>query len=484
MKRLLYLSVLLLTIGTYAQDKAARKFAKTITVDDLEARLAVLASDSLEGRETATPGQKKAAKFIADHFSEIGLIPPVSTLEGDSYFQRFPLEKRQWHEVYLRKGEEIKKNFEDFVYYSNSETMGEEVINLVYAGEQLDSTLQTEGKFVVITIPSMRGDWQGMKNFYKEQGSAGFIILSENKEEIDLAMARLKQYLSRPRLSLKSEETMDPDDKILFMDSLTISWLFSAKYADLEFGQTSQAFLNADKHVFSLSSENVLGYIEGTEKPEELLVITSHYDHLGKRDSLIYNGADDDGSGTTTVMELAEAFSLAAQKRNRPARSILFMCVSGEEKGLLGSDYYTTNPVFPLTNTVTNLNIDMVGRVDEKHEGNPYYIYIIGSDKLSQDLHQLSERVNEETVNLEFDYTYNEEDDPNRFYYRSDHYNFAKNDIPVIFYFNGTHEDYHKPTDTIEKINFDKMQKIAELIFYTAWEIANREERIVLDKEK
>ena len=160
------------------------------------------------------------------------------------------------------------------------------------------------------------------------------------------------------------------------------------------------------------------------------------------------------------------------------------MCVTGEEKGLLGSKYYTENPVFPLEQTITNLNIDMVGRVDPKYEelGNPNYIYVIGSDKLSQELHDLHENVNEQTENIVLDYTYNDENDPNRFYYRSDHYNFAKNNIPIIFYFNGTHADYHKPTDTIEKIQFEKMQKIARLIYYTTWEIANREDKITADK--
>ena len=157
------------------------------------------------------------------------------------------------------------------------------------------------------------------------------------------------------------------------------------------------------------------------------------------------------------------------------------MAVSGEEKGLLGSEYYTDNPIYPLKNTVANLNIDMIGRIGDFHN-HPDYVYLIGSDMLSKDLHNLSEEVNHKYTKLELDYTFNSEDDPNRYYYRSDHYNFAKNNIPVIFYFNGIHEDYHKPTDTIEKINFDKIEKITKLIFLTAWEIVNREERIVVDK--
>ena len=172
---------------------------------------------------------------------------------------------------------------------------------------------------------------------------------------------------------------------------------------------------------------------------------------------------------------------LAKKEGNGPRRSILVMCVSGEEKGLLGSKDYTDNPIYPLENTVANLNIDMIGRVDDWHE-NGDYIYLIGADRLSQELHDISEQINEEFIGLELDYTFNEEDDPNRYYYRSDHYNFAKNNIPVIFYFNGVHEDYHKVTDTVEKIDFEKIQTITRLIFLTAWELANREERIVVDK--
>jgi Zn-dependent M28 family amino/carboxypeptidase len=184
------------------------------------------------------------------------------------------------------------------------------------------------------------------------------------------------------------------------------------------------------------------------------------------------------------VMELAQAFAQAKKDGFGPRRSILFMTVTAEEKGLLGSDYYTQNPVFPLQNTVANLNIDMIGRLDRKYQDNPNYVYVIGSDKLSSTLHQISEEANQMHTNLTLDYTYNDPDDPNRFYYRSDHYNFAKNNIPVVFYFNGVHEDYHRPTDTVDKILFPKMETITRLVFHTAWELANREERIVVDSNK
>lgn len=230
-------------------------------------------------------------------------------------------------------------------------------------------------------------------------------------------------------------------------------------------------------------TENVLAFIEGSEKPEEILVISSHYDHVGMdEDGNVFNGADDDGSGTVAILEIAEAFMQAKADGYHPKRSILFLNVTGEEKGLVGSKYYTENPTFPLENTVANLNIDMIGRSDVAHEGNGNYVYLIGSDKLSTELHELSEEVNRKYMNMDLDYTYNDENDPNRFYYRSDHYNFAKNNIPIIFYFNGVHEDYHKITDTPDKIEYDLLEKRAKLVFLTAWEVANRDERPLVDK--
>ena len=232
----------------------------------------------------------------------------------------------------------------------------------------------------------------------------------------------------------------------------------------------------------NVKTENVVAIIPGSENPEEYIVISAHLDHVGQKNGQIYNGADDDGSGNVAMLEIAEAFQIAVKENNRPKRSIIFLHVTGEEKGLLGSRYYTENPLYPLKETIANLNIDMIGRLDPKRvDKDPNYIYLIGSDKLSNELHEVSELVNRKYTNLILDYTFNAENDPNRFYYRSDHYNFAKNGIPVIFYFNGTHEDYHQPTDTADKINYDILQKRAKLIFHTAWELANMPNRIKLN---
>lgn len=231
-------------------------------------------------------------------------------------------------------------------------------------------------------------------------------------------------------------------------------------------------------------SENVLAYIEGSEKPEEIIIISAHLDHLGvAEDGAFHNGADDDGSGTVALMEMAQAFNLAKQAGYGPKRSILFLHLTAEETGKQGSEFYVNHPIFPLENTIVNLNIDMIGRVDEIHKNDENYIYLIGADRISKELHYLSEKVNNTFFNINIDYRYNVENDSNHYYERSDHYNFAKKNIPVIFYFNGVHEDYHKVSDTADKINYPLIEKRTKLIFATAWQIANQEHRLIIDED-
>lgn len=229
-------------------------------------------------------------------------------------------------------------------------------------------------------------------------------------------------------------------------------------------------------------SENILAFIEGSEKPEEIVVVSAHYDHVGTKNGVVYNGADDDGSGTVGVMEIAKAFQSAKKAGKGPKRSILFLHVTGEEHGLFGSEYYTDNPVFPLANTVVDLNIDMIGRDDPENRGKQY-VYVIGSEMLSSELKVINEAANRNTNNLELNYKYDDPNDTQRLYYRSDHYNFAKNNVPVAFFFDGIHEDYHKPTDDVEKIDYELLKKRTQLVFATAWEIANRPARIVVDRK-
>jgi hypothetical protein len=230
-------------------------------------------------------------------------------------------------------------------------------------------------------------------------------------------------------------------------------------------------------------SENIWAFIEGSEKPQEIIVISAHYDHVGMKNGEVFNGADDDGSGTVALLEIAQAFKKAKDDGFGPKRSILFLHVTGEEHGLHGSRFYSENPLFPIENTVVDINIDMIGRRDTLHPKTNNYVYVIGSDRLSSELHTINEEVNAKYTQLELDYKYNDRKDPERIYFRSDHYNFAKKGIPAIFFFNGIHADYHQSSDTPDKIEYDALAKRAQLAFVLAWELANRPDRIKVDRD-
>jgi Zn-dependent M28 family amino/carboxypeptidase len=246
----------------------------------------------------------------------------------------------------------------------------------------------------------------------------------------------------------------------------------------------SEIKITVTKTTENLESSNVIAILPGTDKKDEYLMLTGHYDHLGIRGNDIYYGADDDGSGTVGVMQMAEAFAAAAKKGKGPRRNIVFMTVSGEEKGLWGSDYYSEHPIYPMDKTTADLNTDMVGRIDTERmtADSANTVYVIGHDKLSSELQGINETANAQSSKLVLDYKYDDPADKNNIYYRSDHYNFAKKGVPILFFYDGMLQaDYHKPTDTIDKINFDLMQKRVLMIFYTAWEIANRENMLKRD---
>ncbi len=242
------------------------------------------------------------------------------------------------------------------------------------------------------------------------------------------------------------------------------------------------AYLNAERNENLPDSENIWAYIEGSEKPNEVLVVSAHYDHVGIQNGEIYNGADDDGSGTVAILQMAQAFKKAKDAGHGPKRSILFLHVTGEEHGLHGSRFYSENPLFPIANTIADINIDMIGRRDVEHADTNNYVYVIGADRLSTDLHNITVAQNDKYTHLDLDFKFNDPKDPNHFYERSDHYNFAKNGIPAVFLFNGVHEDYHGKGDEPEKIEYDALTKRAQLAFVIAWELANRPDRIIVDK--
>ncbi len=255
------------------------------------------------------------------------------------------------------------------------------------------------------------------------------------------------------------------------------------KGADSYYQKVPAAFMNKDSGENLPDSANIWAFIEGSEKPNEIVVVSAHYDHVGMKKGEVYNGADDDGSGTVALLEIAQAFEKAKKEGHGPKRSILILHMTGEEHGLYGSEYYSENPLFPIANTVADVNIDMIGRRDDLHKDSNNYVYLIGSDYLSTDLFNICEAVNTKYTHLNLDYKFNDRKDPNRFYYRSDHYNFAKHGIPVVFLFNGVHADYHQASDEVDKIEFDALTKRAQLGFSIAWELANRDTRIVVDKD-
>lgn len=496
--KLLLLCVLYGVLSLRAQTPGAKKYGDMITPADLKEYLSIIASDAFEGRETGKRGQKIAAAFISAHFQELNLVPPVN----GSFYQPVQLYTNIPGDIYVKAGATRFNNFDEITYYGTGDSNGEVSVPAIFAGkgrkEDFDQ-LSVEGKAVVVEVESVANFHDPLEQAYQKGAKIVFVFNPDPNEYKELVQ-QLKSYTSEGTLSLNKPVANTKNSGVFFMSPAVAEKIFNTsleklKKAALE--ENKKGILKKFKagaiqyeismETKTLNTENVLGYLEGTDKKDELVLVTAHYDHIGKgkgtEGDQVNNGADDDGSGTVSVLEIAKVFSQAKKDGAGPHRSMLFMTVTGEEKGLLGSDYYTQHPVFPLANTVVDLNIDMVGRRDPQHKDSAPYVYVIGSDKLSTELHTLSEKTNKETTNLIFDYTYNDQNHPDRLYYRSDHWNFAKNNIPIIFYFDGIHEDYHKPSDEISKIEFDLLAKRAQCVFYTAWEIANREQRILPDKK-
>lgn len=487
-----WLLLLCMPLSLLAQTNPER-FAKNITAKGLKDKLIILAGPAMQGRETATDGQRKAANFIEAHFKKTGLQPAP----GGQYQLAFPVYQETIQKVELKINGIACTPAADFSFSAARIPAGNWHANkIIYAGFGLsDSTdydgLQVKGKWVLlIEGTDKKPDDNTTRtliekvNKARTKDAAGVIIIQKDFPKSPITM-------SSGMTNMPPDTTAKNSTPVFYISLRTAKqMLHLVSEEEINFVQLIHGVypvnmqLEVVKSTEEISSTNVVGILPGTDKKEEYVFITAHYDHLGMRDSLIYYGADDDGSGTVTIMQLAEAFASASKKGNRPRRSIVFMAVSGEEKGLWGSDYYTSHPFFPLGKTSVDLNIDMIGRIDptRKYGDSTNYIYTIGDDKLSSLLAPLTDSINAKYTKLELDRKFNDPKDPNRFYYRSDHYNFAKHGVPVIFYFNGTHADYHRPTDTVDKIRFDIMQKRALLVYYTAWHIANRNDLLPRDK--
>ena len=473
-------------------------YAKTITEDELKTHLYTYASDEFKGRDTGTEGEKIATDYLTNAYKEMGI---AAARGGEDYLQQVPLMRYSLPTGNVSLNGTILEIGKD-VFTATGVYNGE--MNAVFAGFGIEtenytdySEIDVKGKAVIIKAgeptkadgtyvisgTAEKSDWSNWREtletrieIAREKGATAVIYLDD---ELKSRLQRRYEYMKNSDHGGQLSLVKDNEEYNVLIASSGLLDVLSPEYSE----SNISLVVKGENHSEKVASNNVVAFIEGRSKPNEYLVISAHLDHVGVgKNGEVYNGADDDGSGTVAILEIAEAFKKAAEEGNGPERSIVFLHVTGEEKGLFGSEYYTSNPVFPLENTVADLNIDMIGRIDPKREGDRNYIYLIGSDKLSTDLHELSEEVNSTYTNIELDYTYNDKNDPNRFYYRSDHYNFAKNNVPVIFYFNGTHDDYHKPSDTPDKINYDLLTNRARLVFHTAWEIANRPDRLTVDK--
>lgn len=501
-KFLLPLSLSLCLFATAQKKNTPPFFAATISADDMKRHLYIIASAEMEGRDTPSPGLEKAADYIENHFKSLGLLPG----NNGTYRQQYPLYKDSVISSNLSVNGTTFELSKDFQPNTNVNHTAElRFSEVAFAGfgivdGALDAykDIDVKGKLVLILDGSPTGYKPSVTGF----ASPANVFSKIGKAQEKGAAAVLIVYGNYPRktFNTNSSYNMNGYPASIFPQTFTISEAVAekimgengkgilAKMKDSNVPSQiykAQVDLGYYKKTIVAHASNVLGVIEGTDKKDEYVLVTSHYDHVGKRaDGTIYYGADDDGSGTTTILELAEAFAKAKAAGKGPRRTMVFMTVSGEEKGLWGSEYYANHPIFPLEKTSVDLNIDMVGRIGEeylKDKDSANYVYVIGDDKLSTDLTPITDMVNAKNVKMKLDRKYNDPNDKNRFYYRSDHYNFAEKGVPVIFYFNGVHADYHKPTDTPDKINYKLMAKRGQLVFYTAWEMANRNDMLKRD---
>ncbi len=350
-----------------------------------------------------------------------------------------------------------------------------------------------------------------LMNLLREKGVSKFLVITDEQTFADAAEAASSQFGEKTNMRLPYlAENGESDSgrsynyvsremaaKLLGLSGIEALAEYRQKITEniIEFkpyatGYHLKQVPAVQKVIFE--TQNVLALLEGSDPQlkDQIVVLTSHYDHIGigapdETGDRIYNGADDDGSGTIGLLNVAHAFAEAAENGIRPRRSILFLNVSAEEHGLLGSRYYSDHPLYPIEKTVANLNVDMIGRIDARHEerGVTDYVYVIGGELISSDLQDLLEAANAKTGQLILSERFNDLNDPNQFYRRSDHWNFGRFGVPFIFFFSGVHEDYHQPGDEVHDIRFEKYAKIVKTIYGTTVLTANTDERPVVDNQ-
>ncbi len=524
MKRLLLATVLLLSIShVFAQkDEAPVKddaltYSSLITGEALKSYLTVIASAEMEGRETGTEGQRKAAAYIESQFIALGL----KTAAGMNGYQQFyPLYRDSLVGSELEFGSDYAKYGTDYIIPISTNENGKfKSKKIVFAGYGIEDPnyndyefLDVKDKIILIFLGEPKKDGKYLVSgtakssewtfpgiakklaLATQKGAAGVFMINPDQDFFTTASIdktkKTNLYYPKPNKDKLLNYALLSHAFAKTMIGNGIDSLLKRAKTSLPFERTMltekelKLKYKYEKHRSVINASNVIGMIEGTDKKDEYVFLTAHYDHLGMRDGKIYYGADDDGSGTAGVIQMAAVFSKAKAAGKGPRRTVVFMTVSGEEKGLLGSEYYSDHPVYPMDKTSVDLNTDMVGRIDteRKTDDTMNYVYVVGHDKLSTDLAVINEGVNNKYTGLKLDYKFDDLNEPNRIYFRSDHYNFARKGVPVLFFYDGMMKaDYHTPTDTIDKINWSLYEKRMRLIFHTAWDIANREEMLKRD---
>jgi len=513
----------------------AQRGVEQITAAQMRAFLTFIASDEMEGRDTPSRGLDTTAKFIAMNLTRWGFKPAGD--EG-SFLQHIALRRDRLDAENTRaelNGQRLVLG-EDYIPATNA---GSASGQLVFVGsgwliksKNVDAYkgIDAKGKIAIIassnTMPGgarigedlgKRGeDWMNPIEYARRQGVAGIVYFpspqflanwDRNRQRImERTPVIPEKFLSQsggsiPSITISSKTADailqgETGEQTGNRDAAAISAAMTGGGAIPSFALKPEKKLsfNVAAKNETLSTQNVVAVWEGSDPilKNEYVALGAHYDHVGLaatpvKGDAVYNGADDDGSGTTALLAMAEALAHAAA---RPKRSVLFVWHCGEEKGLWGSRYFTDNPTIPLGQIITQLNIDMIGRSKKEGDTNvrnrnltgPNEIYVIGHRMMSTELGDLSEAVNKRYLNLGYDYRYDDPKDPNRFFYRSDHYNYARKGIPIIFFFDGVHEDYHQLGDEVQKIDFQKMEKVTRTIYLTLWELGNRATRPKVDK--
>jgi hypothetical protein len=517
---------------------AGRRAAEQITAAQLKDYLYFVASDLMEGRDTPSRGLDMTASFIAMNLSRWGMRPAG---DNGTYFQKIALRRSRLNsaKTSVEIAGQSYKYGEDFLAQlaipgRDGAVMGAGTGTLVYVGngwvvksKNMDAYqgVDVNGKIMIVSgsgfprgmsatdiSTGRRGEeWSDPMTYALAHGARGIIYIPTfqnlafwnrtrlSAEERGATLVEKFQSPANPAAAIPAIVASLPMLNALMRgERRSASDLFEKSVtgeagAAFDLDPNKKATINVAVQSDTVTTQNVIGIWEGSDPvlKNEYVAVGAHYDHVGVglpvNGDTIYNGADDDGSGTVSVLAMAEAFAHSP----RPKRSILFVWHCGEEKGLWGSRYFTENPTVPLNQIVTQLNIDMIGRSKREGDTNPKNaelsgpneIYVIGSKMMSTELSALSDRVNQSYLNLSYNFKYDDPKDPNQFFFRSDHYNYARRGVPIIFFFDGEHEDYHRPGDEPSKIDYQKMERVCRTIFLTGWEIANLATRPKIDKQ-